>query len=138
MTTRGVRNSNPGNIDRHPDTQWQGASDDQSSDPRFVVFKAPEWGIRALAMVLRSYEAKHGCDTVRKIINRWAPPGENNTQAYVTDVANRCGVGPDDVIDVTHVAVMLPLVKAIIAHENAGYAYPEPVVLEGLHLAGVG
>ena len=26
---RGVRNHNPGNIDRHAETKWQGAADDQ-------------------------------------------------------------------------------------------------------------
>jgi hypothetical protein len=34
-------------------------------------------------------------------------------------------------------SVMRPLVVAIIAHENAGYAYPDAVIDEGLYLAGI-
>lgn len=136
MTTRGVRNCNPGNIDRNA-TRWQGMADDQSSDPRFIVFKAPEWGIRAMARTLMTYQDRHACNTVRKIIDRWAPPVENNTEAYIKAVAKAVGVKPGEPIDVDRIDVMLPLVKAIIAHENAGYSYPESVVLDGLHKAGV-
>jgi hypothetical protein len=82
MTTRGLRNNNPGNIDRNT-IKWQGMADDQSSDPRFVVFKAPVFGIRALAKTLLAYQNQHGCKTIRQIINRWAPPSENKTEAYV-------------------------------------------------------
>lgn len=138
MTTqpRGVRSNNPGNIDRD-DTKWQGMADDQSSDPRFIVFKTPEWGIRAIARILLTYQSEEHLNTIRKIISRWAPPSENNTAAYIAAVAADCGVSADDAIDVDSVGVMLPLVKAIIAHEDAGYTYPDSVVLEALHMAGV-
>lgn len=137
MTTRGERNRNPGNIDRHPDTKWQGASPDQSGDPRFVVFTAPEWGIRALAKTLLTYQNHDGCKTIRQIVSRWAPPGENNTGAYIAAVAAGCGVAPDDVIDADTVAVMLPLAKAIIVHENGENPYPDSVILDGIHRAGI-
>lgn len=136
MTTRGIRNNNPGNIDRH-DTKWQGMAADQSSDPRFIVFKTPAFGIRAVAKTLLTYQNTHKLDTVRKIINRWAPPVENNTTAYVRAVADSVGVRPDDVIDVDSVEVMLPLVKAIITHENGANPYSDAVILEGIRLAGV-
>lgn len=133
---RGVRNNNPGNIDRNA-TKWQGMAADQSGDPRFVVFKTPQAGIRALAKTLMTYEKVHKLNTVRKIINRWAPPVENNTSAYVRAVSKAIGVEPDEVIDVDEMAVMKPLVVAIIAHECAGYRYPDAVINEGLHMAGI-
>jgi hypothetical protein len=136
MTSRGIRNNNPGNIDRNA-TKWQGMADDQSSDPRFVVFKAPVFGIRALAKTLLAYQNQHGCRTIRQIINRWAPPNENKTEAYIQAVAHDCGVGPDDTVSVDQVAAMLPLVKAIITHENGEQPYPDSLLLEGLHMAGV-
>jgi hypothetical protein len=83
---RGIRNNNPGNIDRNT-TKWQGMADDQSSDPRFVVFKTPQAGIRALAKILLTYQNHDGLKTVRGIIGRWAPAVENNTSAYVAAVA---------------------------------------------------
>lgn len=137
MTSRGLRNNNPGNIDRHPDTQWQGAAADQSSDPRFVVFTAPEWGIRAIARLMLTYQNQHGLRTVRALIGRWAPPAENQTTAYVTAVARALGVDPDAEIDVEKTAVMLPLVKAIIEHENGAQPYSDAVLLDGLRRAGV-
>ena len=136
MTTRGVRLNNPGNIDRGT-VKWQGMADDQSSDPRFIVFKTPQWGIRALAKVLLTYQNHDGCHTVQQLISRWAPPGENNTAAYVAAVAAAMGVEPDAEVDVDTAATMTLLVNAIIAHENAGYVYPASVVAEGIRLAGV-
>lgn len=136
MTTRGVRNNNPGNIDRNA-TKWQGMKEDQSGDSRFIVFKTPQYGIRALARTLMTYQNKHGLKTIKGIINRWAPPVENDTQSYVNAVAKKVGVSPTATIDVDDVTIMKPLVVAIIAHENAGYAYADTVIDEGLHMAGV-
>lgn len=134
--TRGIRNNNPGNIDRNA-TKWQGMAVDQSTDPRFIVFKDAKWGIRAIARLLMTYQDRYKLHTVRGLINRWAPPVENDTGSYVSAVAKAVGVGPDAVIDVDSADVMLPLVKAIITHENGSNPYSDAVVMEGLHLAGV-
>lgn len=135
MTTRGVRNNNPGNIDRGKD-RWQGVAADQSGDPRFWVFKDAVFGIRAICVILINDRPK-GVDTVREIINRWAPPIENNTSAYVDAVAKASGFAADQVIDVDQAQVMAPLVNAIIAHENAGYVYPDATIREAMRRAGV-
>lgn len=134
--TRGVRNNNPGNIDRNK-TKWQGMAKDQSGDARFVVFTTPQWGIRALMRTLMTYQTQYKLGTVRKIINRWAPPVENDTGAYVEAVAEAVGVGPDAKIDVDEASIALPLVKAIIHHENGYDPYPDSVIQEALHMAGV-
>ena len=136
---RGIRNRNPGNIVRNA-ICWQGLSADQSSDPRFCVFAAPEWGIRAMARILIAYRERHGLDTVRGIVNRWAPPAENDTDAYVRHVAARLGVRTDARIDVRERTIMTPLVQAIIGHENgAGYAdyYDGATIDSALTLAGI-
>lgn len=131
---RGIRNHNPGNIDRTGD-KWQGMDADQSGDDRFVVFVAPQWGIRALVKVLLSYQRKHGIKTIRGIINRWAPPVENNTSAYVDQVAKACGVEPDDTIDIENKAVLRALVSSIIKHENGQQPYGAGVIDLGIDLA---
>lgn len=133
---RGIRNNNPGNIDRNA-TKWQGMAADQSGDPRFVVFTEAKYGIRALAKVLLTYQERHGLKTIRGIVNRWAPPVENDTGAYVNAVAEACGVGPDNEVEVDSVDVMLPLARAIIHHENGGHFYSDAQILEGLYLAGI-
>lgn len=133
---RGLKNNNPGNIDRTA-TVWQGMSKDQSGDSRFIVFDAPEWGIRALAKTLMTYQSKHKINTIRGIINRWAPPVENNTDAYVNAVAKAVGVRADSVIDLGNYVVIRPLVEAIIHHENGQQPYSDKEIDEGLHRAGV-
>lgn len=141
--TRGIRNNNPGNIDRSPNNKWQGRmprdrmSVAQREEKRFEVFSTAAWGIRAMAVLLITYFDRHGCNTVEKIIDRWAPPVENNTRAYINAVADAVGVGAGDFINLHEYRRMLPLVVAIIAHENAGYRYPAEIVEEGLRLAGV-
>jgi hypothetical protein len=134
VTPRGIRNFNPGNI-RHSRTLWQGEADVQADDS-FVTFKAPEWGLRAIAKILLTYQ-KSGLNTVRKIISRWAPPNENDTEAYVAAVAAAVGVKPDAVLNVSASNVMAALVKAIVRHENGLQPYADAVVTEGLELAGI-
>jgi len=55
----------------------------------------------------------------------------------VAAVAAGVGADPDAEIDVDTAAVMLPLVKAIILHENGSNPYPDSVISEGIRLAGV-
>ncbi len=60
---------------------------EQKGETRFCVFRSPEWGIRALVKIIQTYERKYSLDTVRGIINRWAPPVENDTGSYISQVA---------------------------------------------------
>ncbi|MBP6953008.1 MULTISPECIES: structural protein P5 [Pseudomonas] len=143
MTTpRGVRNNNPGNIDYNPRNAWQGQLGLEVGvpSPRFARFDTPENGIRALGKLLINYRGKDGMpgvggpgiDTVRETITRWAPGNENNTDAYIAAVARRLGVNANDVIDVRKPVTLGVMVSSIIAHECAGFAYPEAVLAEGL------
>lgn len=118
---RGIRNNNPGNIKEHPDdkTVWLGerATDD---DPVFEEFIEMWEGVRALAEIILNYSKNHGLNTVEGIINRWAPPSENVTSAYVLDVAKQLNVSPSQPINVR--ASIRPLVLAIMRHENGPLA----------------
>lgn len=152
---RGIRNFNPGNIRwTRPRTPWQGrVPEERTRDRDFEEFLEPRWGIRALARTLITYQDQHGCDTIRKIIHRWAPPvGQNqagdtyrqNTGAYVNHVALMTNIGPDEPIDVQRYDIAYPLVVAIIRHENGNPEawgrrewYPRDVIDAGLKLAGI-
>lgn len=133
--SRGVRNNNPGNIEKSRD-RWKGLAANQS-DSRFFTFTAPEWGIRAMARILQNYQKKYGLDTIQDIIDRWAPPVENNTSAYVRAVAQDTGFGKDEKLDLKRHDHLFPLVKAIIEHENGYTPYTDAKINEGLVLAGV-
>lgn len=137
--TRGYRNRNPGNIDWNERNKWQGQLGREASGnpPRFALFSSHEFGIRALAMLLTTYQDRHGLRTVRGIIRRWAPSSENHTQAYVDAVARRTGFGPDAALDLHGWTHLRPLVEAIIVHELGGNPYAAATIDEGLRLAGV-
>lgn len=131
---RGIRNNNPGNIDRTAE-RWQGMAADQSSDPRFVVFEAPVWGLRALAKVLLSYSRKYGLRTPEAIVGRWAPPTENDTGAYARQVAKALGVGVSDAVDLEDAGTLAVLVAAIVTHENGQLPYTSALIAQAVALA---
>lgn len=134
MVARGIRNHNPGNIRKGE--KWKGLSEHQT-DSSFCVFVSPEYGIRALVKVLLTYYKKYQLNTVKKIIGRYAPPNENETESYIKSVANQLGVASDEVINLSSVAVLAVLLRAIIRHENGEQPYSDEQILKGIHLAGV-
>lgn len=91
-TPRGIRNNNPLNIRKGND--WQGERHPQT-DHAFEEFESMEMGLRAGFKVLQSY-VKRRIDTPAKIIARWAPANENNTQAYLDYVCKRARLNPND------------------------------------------
>ena len=134
-TPRGIRNHNPGNIRRSSDP-WQGLAERQG-DVEFFTFKSPIYGIRALARTLITYQDKHGLRTIRQIIGRWAPPVENNTNAYVRAVAEATNLDADQMLDLHDFDYLFPLTKAIIKHENGQQPYTDAQITKALVLAGV-
>lgn len=136
-TPRGVRNNNPGNIDR-TGVVWQG--EDRSAaalanERRFCVFVTPEAGFRALAKTLLTYQNKHGLRTVRDMINRWAPPVENDTSAYVRQVANEVGVGATEIVSLSRPVTLFRMARAIARHENGGLFWADAVIERGVNEA---
>lgn len=91
---RGLRNNNPLNIRKSRKTTWVGQSEKQE-DRDFVQFCSMAYGYRAAFKVLQNYRVLYDCMTLRQYIQRWAPPIENNTDAYVSSVARTAGVNPD-------------------------------------------
>jgi hypothetical protein len=131
--TRGLRNNNPGNI--RLGESWQGMRSTQT-DPSFVQFISPEYGIRAMARVLRNYGAA-GYDTLQEIINRWAPPGDNNdTASYIRAVSQRLNIAPNAPLDLAHSRTLGALIEAIIQHENGVQPYDISTIAKGISLAG--
>ena len=92
---RGLRNNNPLNI-RHSADRWQGARKEQT-DKAFVQFESMAYGYRAAWKTLQSYYNRFSRQgqafTVQNIIHRWAPPNENDTEAYIRTVLTLSGIG---------------------------------------------
>lgn len=127
---RGIRNNNPGNIRRGAD-RWQGMRA-QQTDPEFIQFEAPEWGIRAMAIILRNYRDRHGLRTLGAMMHRWAPPNENDTAAYIESVAKRSGIAPQQVVRDQD---WPRIIAAMIHHENGRQPYDVAQIEKGVSLA---
>lgn len=127
---RGIRNNNPGNI--RLGANWQGMREEQT-DGAFVQFVEPKYGIRAMARIIDNYK-KRGVTTVEQIISTWAPPIENNTQSYVRSVAQKTG-WPSFYEPEKSRGDYLPLIKAIIFHENGQQPYSDATINTGIGMA---
>jgi hypothetical protein len=129
---RGLRNDNPGNI-KAGLIPWQGAI---GSDGVFVIFENIDWGLRALATDLAN-KIKRGVNTIRGIINVYAPPSENNTAAYIQAVVDDSGFGADQVIPTT-VPALAALMRAVVNHElgeGPSYDYiTDQDILDGISM----
>lgn len=132
--TRGMRNNNPLNIVRGSD-KWLGEVDCIGGvhDAVFCQFSSLMYGYRAAIKTMLTYQSKHRCKTIRKIISRWAPPKENNTRAYikrVVDIMNKAqpnaGITADTEIDLKFDSVVLAnLLCAMMSVENGRMADAE-------------
>lgn len=113
---RGIRNNNPGNLDFVGQTgaELEGGV---GAGARFARFNSMAEGVAALASQLQVYQAR-GVDTIKSIIERYAPPAENNTGAYVASVSKALGIGADQHLDLKNVAVLREMIAAISNVEN--------------------
>lgn len=116
--TRGFRNNNPGNL-RHG-SKWQGLATTQT-DTSFCQFMSMTMGMRALCKLLNNY-VKNGHNTITKIISRYAPYIENNTQAYISAVASMVNQPADRILgevnDESSIKSLAMVAAAIVVVEN--------------------
>ena len=113
---RGLRNNNPLNIRINSD-KFVGEVR-PSTDMQFKQFDTMAHGYRAAFRILRTYINNYKCDTIRKIIGRWAPKNENNTLAYVMTVSDRSGIAPDAILSADNREMMVRIVAAMSYVEN--------------------
>lgn len=118
--SRGWRLNNPCCIRKG--TKWQGLTQVQTDD-EFCSFISPLYGFRAaVILICKTYYGRKKA-TIRQIISSWAPPTENDTEAYVRAVARHVGCSPDMLLPRPKAetkAVWVSLIWAIALHEN-GY-----------------
>lgn len=100
---------------------------------KLATYPDMQTGLAALDSNLQSY-GKQGISTVSGVISKWAPPNENDTQAYIQDVSQRLGIKPDQKIDLSNPLVRQSLSTAIALHENG----PQGVFGTGQPAPGAG
>ena len=119
---RAVRNLNPGNV-RYSGDAWQGMTG--QDDKGFCQFGTVDNGTRCMVKLLKNYSALHGKDTVKSVIERYAPSVENNTPAYVKAVASRMGVPETQGLNLTTNAQNLASLAYYMHIHEAGFAWVE-------------
>lgn len=123
--SRGERNCNPLNLVKG--IQWKGLRTEQT-DSRFCQFQSMKYGWRAALMNIRSYiSGANGkrlpADTIEKIITRWAPPNENNTEAYIKAVSEAVSIDRRTRVKWRDRALVCAIVKAM-AKQECGKVFP--------------
>lgn len=79
QTTLGIRNNNPLNIRFSTKNNWRGQTGENKG---FCVFSHESYGFRAAYKLITTYISQ-GNNTISKIISKWAPPTENDTESYI-------------------------------------------------------
>lgn len=123
---RGLRNNNPGNIRINSDL-FQGEIR-PSKDKSFKQFETMAYGYRAVFRILRNYYNNYKLDTIRKMIGRYAPSSENDTDAYVKAVSGYAGIPADDPININDREQMIRIVAGMSKVENGREADMSDVI----------
>lgn len=108
--TRADRNFNPLNL------KTKGNAGKDSGG--FAKYTDEESGWWAARRQLSTYYTRDKLDTISDIINKWAPPSENDTNSYVAQISKAMGVGANDKLDLSDPSVMAKLSSYMARHEG--------------------
>jgi hypothetical protein len=122
--------NNPLNIKNVPGQVWVG-TDPRNSGP-FVWFLKPEDCYRAgTKIIMRHYV--EGDTKIPDVIGHWAPPAENNTDAYAAAVDKFMAQGGRPLNLPAELSTML---HAMTIQEQGHCPYDDSVILNGIAMAG--
>ncbi|MBK5075087.1 hypothetical protein I2492_18875 [Budviciaceae bacterium CWB-B4] len=124
--TLGLRNNNPGNL--------RVAPNNTGHNKGFATFGSDEDGVSALTRQLLLY-GDRGKNTINDVINTYAPPNENNTNAYIQSVSKMTGMDPSQPINFHDPKVLEKIIPAIIKVENGSQPYSPEQISNGVNTA---
>ena len=139
----GIRLNNPGCM-RITKDRWQGLDPAETArNGKYFAFLEAVYGLRAIARALITYQDKRlaangsKIDTVKEIVERWAPPSENPTEHYIDFVRSRTGIYAGQHLDLHDFATTKAIVCAIVEFENGCQPYDDATITKALVLAGL-
>lgn len=121
---RNWRNNNPGNIEYGDFARRTGAV---GTDGRFAVFPTLEKGTQAKEALLFNPRSRYYNLSVRDAVYRYAPPTENNTRMYLSQVLQATGARPETPMSQLTTEQRQKLVAAISRLEGFQVGSIEPV-----------
>lgn len=128
---RGIRNNNPLNI--KIGNTWLGEVE-HPTETTFEQFVNMKYGLRAAFIILRRYIRRYGKNTIRQIVQTWAPETENQVNAYVANVCKFTGLAEDAKIDYFDKDTMCRLVGAM-ARVECGQSVSEKDIMDAYEMA---
>lgn len=121
--SRGIRNKNPFNI-KLSQNSWLGkVSNAKNTDRVFEQFRDIDYGLRAGMQLLRGYISR-GFDTPEKIIKRFAPSDENNTNAYLCYVLES-PLHSDDILSINSLSFYWLCQKICMYESQYDFTYDD-------------
>lgn len=105
--------NNPCNI-RKNRIIWLGQLN--SNEP-FCSFDTLEHGLRAVFKIISSYH-KRGYITISDIISHYAPPSENDTQAYINFICNHVNYYSIAYVDLSNKELLKSIVRYMCLFES--------------------
>jgi hypothetical protein len=135
MEARGLRNNNPGNLRHSANGKLLKPYTGEIrpvQDPDFRRFKSMAYGYRAMLHQLKAY-FNRGLDSIEEIFYVYAPPSENNTEKYISDVVKWTGIPRNQVLKFSNSDQIVSLAAAISRKEN-GKAANRQDILKGYNL----
>ncbi len=130
--TLGLTLHNPGNI-KHSNFIYVGEKV-PSKSPVFKEFYQNVYGYRALFSLLTHYIMCDNTNTIEKIITKYAPSNEKNTQAYIKDICEKTKIFYDAEVSCKNQVTMQKLVTAICEHEQGDRNIKPEEVQKGMKL----
>jgi hypothetical protein len=119
MPSLGYRNNNPGNLKRDTNSTPYKGEIVPPQTPPFRQFENMLFGYRAMFhLLIIRYIIDWKLNTIEKIIYKYAPPIENDTEAYINYVANRVGISRSKIIHAYDTNTIIALGAAMSRHEN--------------------
>lgn len=128
--TRGEVNHNPFDLRFDPKIPWMGLAKPPQDGKGYCVFipyanpmNKDFWGLRAGFRDLFTKWGVDGLRTIRALVEKFAPPSENQTEAYIKVVCEETGWGPDEVLDLIPAANLKKLGRGFLKDEQGQIAY---------------
>jgi len=110
------RNNNPGNIRWNPRIKGVVGKDARG----FAIFSSKFAGLAAMKSLLAGY-VKKGYNTIEKILNRYAPPTDNNnTEAYIQFVAQKSKFNRSAILNTDQVEQLIPAMVKMETGKDLG------------------
>jgi len=122
----GWRSTNPGNINTGNSSKEFGSI---GNNGRFVIFPDFATGRQAIFKLLRKSYLRF---TLEEAFYEYAPPHENNTEAYIKFVVDRTGYSRKDPMKDLNLG---PIVDTIIKWEGQRKNYRTQKIESGVHMA---